>query len=440
LKKIQIILVFSLILVPFLFDQCFGQNIFTINIPEGAGEKNSSIHWIVTSSNNLQGQITIAKGQSIIWNNQDSAEHTITSGNPEIGFNGIFDSGVLLPGKSFEFEFNESGEFSYYCIIHPWMIGKIVVAEPYLGKNQVIKNIGTQFFKSGEGIDVSYILEGKLSDDVLINPEQNSITFYYDPLESNEDVLIIKLPEKLINDIQFTEVNGKKISDAIRQNIDDVTTMYVPLWPDSKEITFTGTQVVSGISEKKENIIEKGVEGAKDIVKKGKEIGQTIIDSETERHQEIDQKRLETKEAVEEKGSEAIQDIGEVAGGGCLIATATYGSELAPQVQKLREIRDTKLLNSKVGSSFMKGFNEFYYSFSPAIADYERENPIFREGVNLAITPLIASLSILNVVDMDSELEVLGYGISLILLNIGMYVAVPAVGIREIKKNWKKLG
>ena len=198
--------------------------------------------------------------------------------------------------------------------------------------------------------------------------------------------------------------------------------------------------MVSGISEKKENIIEKGVEGAKDIVKKGKEIGQTIIDSETERHQEIDQKRLETKEAVEEKGSEAIQDIGEVAGGGCLIATATYGSELAPQVQKLREIRDTKLLNSKVGSSFMKGFNEFYYSFSPAIADYERENPIFREGVNLAITPLIASLSILNVVDMDSELEVLGYGISLILLNIGMYVAVPAVGIREIKKNWKKLG
>jgi hypothetical protein len=74
-----------------------------------------------------------------------------------------------------------------------------------------------------------------------------------------------------------------------------------------------------------------------------------------------------------------------VAGGGCLIATATYGSELAPQVQQLREIRDKELLRTEAGKSFMKKFNDFYYSFSPAIADYERENPIFR-GVKLAIT------------------------------------------------------
>jgi hypothetical protein len=120
--------------------------------------------------------------------------------------------------------------------------------------------------------------------------------------------------------------------------------------------------------------------------------------------------------------------------GGCLIATATYGSELAPQVQTLREIRDDTLLITQSGTSFMNSFNEFYYSFSPYIADYERENPVFREAVKVGITPLISSLFILNYVQMDSEESVLGYGISLILLNVGMYFVAPAAIIITIKK------
>ena len=123
-------------------------------------------------------------------------------------------------------------------------------------------------------------------------------------------------------------------------------------------------------------------------------------------------------------------------GGGCLIATATYGSEMAVEVQQLRELRDNQLLNTESGTSFINSFNDFYYSFSPHIADYERENPVFREMVKIAITPMIASLSILNYVDMDSEAEVLGYGISLILLNLGMYLGVPAVVIVGIRKRF----
>lgn len=120
--------------------------------------------------------------------------------------------------------------------------------------------------------------------------------------------------------------------------------------------------------------------------------------------------------------------------GGCLIATATYGSELDPQVQQLRELRDTRLLQTESGKSFMSSFNDLYYSFSPTIADYERENPLFKEAVKIMITPMISSLSILNYVDMDSEFSVLGYGISLILLNIGMYFAAPAIVIVGIRK------
>ena len=122
-------------------------------------------------------------------------------------------------------------------------------------------------------------------------------------------------------------------------------------------------------------------------------------------------------------------------GGGCLIATATFGSELAPQVQQLRELRDNKLLNTESGTSFMNSFNDFYYSFSPYIADYERENPLFKEVVKIAITPLITSLSILTYIDLDSESDVLTYGISLILLNIGMYFVAPVIVITKLKKN-----
>jgi len=127
-----------------------------------------------------------------------------------------------------------------------------------------------------------------------------------------------------------------------------------------------------------------------------------------------------------------VQDSGN--DGGCLIATATFGSELAPQVQQLREIRDNSLLQTESGSAFMKSFNQFYYLFSPTIADLERENPVFKDAVKLTITPLLSSLSLLNYVDMDSEFEVLGYGISLILLNVGMYFVLPAIVIHRIRK------
>ena len=133
-------------------------------------------------------------------------------------------------------------------------------------------------------------------------------------------------------------------------------------------------------------------------------------------------------------GVEIIVDDTTSESGGCLIATATFSSELAPQVQQLRELRDNTILTTKSGNAFMTEFNQFYYSFSPAIADLERENPIFKEAIKITLTPLLASLSILNHVDMDSEESVLGYGISLIILNVGLYFVIPFIAIIEIKR------
>ena len=98
---------------------------------------------------------------------------------------------------------------------------------------------------------------------------------------------------------------------------------------------------------------------------------------------------------------------------------------MSPQVQLLREIRDNQLMNTESGSAFMSTFNNVYYSFSPTIADMERESPIFKEVVKLGLTPMLSSLAIME--NANSESEVLGLGLSVITLNIGMYLAAPAL-------------
>jgi hypothetical protein len=117
---------------------------------------------------------------------------------------------------------------------------------------------------------------------------------------------------------------------------------------------------------------------------------------------------------------------------GCLIATAAYGTELAPQVQLLREIRDNTLFSTSSGTAFMGGFNTLYYSFAPTVADWERENPMFKEIVKTTITPMLSTLSIMSLADEGSEAEVLGLGISVIALNLAMYIGIPVLGILKV--------
>lgn len=229
----------------------------SVLIPEGT----SDVGCETTDECYIPFGVKVQVGDEVIWTNEDVAFHTVTSGNPSDGPDDLFDSGMFKIGEQFSHKFEESGNFDYFCTLHPWMQGTVVVPE--------------------------------------------------------------------------------KLPDGVPPN-----------------------------------------------------------------------------------------------GGGCLIATATYGSELSSQVQNLRELRDVKLLQTESGVSFMESFNDFYYSFSPTIADYERENPIFKEGVKLAITPMISSLSILNHVEMDTDTKVLSYGISLILLNVGMYVGIPAAVVVGIRKKF----
>jgi len=80
-----------------------------------------------TSKCYLPSLLTIGTGTTVTWENIDNAAHLATSGTPAGGPDGVFDSGMIMAGGTFEHEFIDSGEFEYYCIVHPWMVGTVTV-------------------------------------------------------------------------------------------------------------------------------------------------------------------------------------------------------------------------------------------------------------------------------------------------------------------------
>ena len=241
-----------------------------------------------------------------------------------------------------------------------------------------------------------------------INSKSSSTVESIDYIDSEKSFLII-INEDSSEGFMELSLPKSSITSSYRTSLDDVT-----IFP---------TESKSGQSINLSFKYANGIHSIRIITDTVTKVeSETKTDSTSVLLQDDKEETIETK-----PDNESTKE-----GGGCLIATATYGSEMALEVQQLRELRDNQLLNTASGTQFMGMFNDIYYSFSPIIADYERENPLFKEAVKIAITPMISSLSLME--NANSESEVLGIGISVIMLNIGMYLGVPAVVIVGIRK------
>jgi len=93
----------------------------SVIIPEGASVAQIGQLYFVPDV------ISVSVGTTVTWNNEDSFMHTVTSGTPDEGPSGIFDSDILGAGKSFEHTFTSAGTTDYYCVVHPWMTGSVTV-------------------------------------------------------------------------------------------------------------------------------------------------------------------------------------------------------------------------------------------------------------------------------------------------------------------------
>jgi hypothetical protein len=124
--------------------------------------------------------------------------------------------------------------------------------------------------------------------------------------------------------------------------------------------------------------------------------------------------------------------------GRCLIATAAYGSDLAPDVQLLREFRDDQLLSTFAGSRFMQVFDRFYYSFSPQVAEAVGSNPLAAGLIRVMIFPLIQILKIfMYATATESGLVLAGLGVSAM---VGLlYLTLPlSIAYARRNRNAKK--
>ena len=94
-----------------------------VSIPEGSGAPGCE----ETDECYIPSTLNISAGTTVVWENNDAAAHLATSGTPDGGPDGIFDSGMIMGGATYEYEFAETGEFVYYCLVHPWMVGTVIV-------------------------------------------------------------------------------------------------------------------------------------------------------------------------------------------------------------------------------------------------------------------------------------------------------------------------
>jgi len=77
----------------------------------------------------IPSMVTIDVGGEVTWENDDTAAHTVTSGTPTEGPSGVFDSSLVMAGSSFSHTFEDAGSFDYFCMVHPWMQGMVMVTD-----------------------------------------------------------------------------------------------------------------------------------------------------------------------------------------------------------------------------------------------------------------------------------------------------------------------
>lgn len=228
----------------------FAEN-YEIKIPSGASDENFPYFWSQKDTGVTTGIITVYPGDSVTWSNADTAFHTITSVSPTgerypgpDDEDGLFDSGFFTAGKSYTKQFDDLGDFYYYCTLHPWMNGVVhVVLDP--GSVKSVDRIASGYTDDGLGFEVKYFLDAYLANAVHVNPDEKTLTFTLTG-ESNNEHLTITLPKELIDNPTTVWVDGNMVDFESDSTISDnaATQLVIPIDTSAREIKIMGSNVI----------------------------------------------------------------------------------------------------------------------------------------------------------------------------------------------------
>ncbi|MCV0392137.1 MAG: PEFG-CTERM sorting domain-containing protein [Nitrosopumilus sp.] len=233
-------LILGLLLTVTILPDAFAENTYSVKIPTGAASPDAPYFWQSEKDGATNGIVEILVGDTIKWQNADTAAHTVTSGSATDGSNDIFDSGLFPPGQTFSYTFEEIGTYPYFCIVHPWMEGSIIVTAGY----SVIPDVGKQVGDGKTLFDVEYKFNRLLTISA-INVDQKSLMFSVvgNPKSDNHN-LEIKLDSELIDGPFVVWLDGNKISDFSSVKDGNYNILSIPLSADSKTLTIVGTTIV----------------------------------------------------------------------------------------------------------------------------------------------------------------------------------------------------
>ncbi len=240
MREILTLLAFVVLFTIPFSTNAFAQTSYDVKMPTGSSDPQAPYFWQSVKDGSTTGIVEILVGDTIVWKNADTAFHTVTSGSEADGLDGLFDSKEFAPGKSFTYKFSEIGHYPYYCTLHPWMMGTIIVTSGY----SIIPNVGKQVGDGTTFFNVEYDFSRLLST-AIIDEEQKSITFEIigDAKSENHD-LELRLPSGLIDGPFTIWVDGEKISDFENIREGDLNVLFMSLTADSKILTIVGTFIV----------------------------------------------------------------------------------------------------------------------------------------------------------------------------------------------------
>ncbi len=194
LRYVLVFAIIGVILFPAL-ENSFAETI-KVSIPNGTSVPGCEIKSLCY----IPDPISVNAGDVVEWTNRDSVSHTVSSGSPKTGANGILYSDLMQPDKVFAFSFDESGSFPYFCTIHPWMEGLIIVNPPLIKSVKSFDITEMRLSKSGSIIVTIQTDMPKARTALPIDltfTDENSVPLShinYDVrvIQDNEDVLLIE--------------------------------------------------------------------------------------------------------------------------------------------------------------------------------------------------------------------------------------------------------
>ncbi len=240
----KIIIVISVIFVLFGTNSVFAQSTYTINIPTGAADPQAPYFWQSEKDGDTTGEIHVLPGDIVEWSNADTEFHTVTSGfSPDLGGegpDGIFDSKLFSVGKSWSYRFTDEGTYPYFCTIHPWMTGFVVVESAF----SVIQNVGDDAGDGSTTFDVEYDFNRVIAD-ATVDEDQKAITFTLVGKPQNDDnTLTLYLSKDLISNPNVIWADGESVTNFEVISERGINVVTIPVTETTEQVTILGTSVV----------------------------------------------------------------------------------------------------------------------------------------------------------------------------------------------------